>query len=106
MTGGGSMRKWALAAATLVGLLVPASASATATLSVENGAIRYVGDEGPNHLEVYGAEDGEQAIYAAGVSLGPGCRERPPRSDDQGLPRNVLCSRAGVDRVEFSGGGG
>jgi hypothetical protein len=95
-----------VAATMLVSLGAAGPALATATLSVENGAIRYVGDENPNHLEVYTVEDGEQALYAAGVTLGPGCRERPRRDDDQGLPRNVLCSRAGVDRFEFTGGGG
>ena len=90
----------------VVSLLAPATASATATLSVENGAIRYVGDDGPNHLEVYGVEDGDQTLYAADVTLGPGCRPRQSRPDDQGLPRNVVCSRAGVDRFEFTGGAG
>jgi Ca2+-binding RTX toxin-like protein len=95
-----------IAAAALLLTLCAAAPASAATLSVENGAIRYVGDEGPNQLEVYSVEDGEQALYAAGVTLGPGCRERPRRDDDQGLPRNVLCSRAGVDRFEFTGGGG
>jgi Ca2+-binding RTX toxin-like protein len=95
-----------IAAAMLIALGAAATPAPAATLSVENGAIRYVGDEGPNQLEVYPVEDGEQAIYAAGVTLGPGCRERPRRDDDQGLPRNVLCTRAGVDRFEFTGGGG
>jgi Ca2+-binding RTX toxin-like protein len=88
----------------LLGFALPAAASASATISVENGAIRYVGDDGPNRIDVFAVENGEQAIDATGVTIGSGCRERPP--GEPGGFGNVLCSRAGVDRFEFAGGAG
>jgi Ca2+-binding RTX toxin-like protein len=88
-------------------LSAPASASATPTLAVENGAIRYVGDSGDNRLDVYNVENGEQSLYARDVTLGPGCRERPPDTGPTtGLQGNTLCTRTGVDRIEFVGGEG
>jgi Ca2+-binding RTX toxin-like protein len=82
-------------------------AAGAATLGVENGAIRYVGDSGPNELDPFPVENGEQAFYAEGVTLGPGCRARPPDPGPTNSPRgNVLCSRDGVTRIEFVGGDG
>jgi hypothetical protein len=93
----------------LLCLALPAAASASTTLSVENGAIRYVGDDGPNEFFVQDLENDEQAFSVADDTvLGPGCRQRPPDTSGQGgrpPAGNVLCSRAGVDRIEFVGGG-
>jgi hypothetical protein len=100
----GGARIWSGVAIAAAMLLAPAAAAHAATLDVENGAIRYVGDDGPNDIEVFPVENGEQSIYATNVKLGSGCRERPP---EQGYSNgNILCSRAGVDRVEITTGGG
>jgi Ca2+-binding RTX toxin-like protein len=100
-----------VAAATVaVSLCAPAMASATSTLSVENGAIRYVGDDGPNDLFVQDVENGEQAFSVADDTvLGSGCHKRPPSTDGGGgrpPAGNVLCALAGVDRIEVSTGDG
>src|SRR4051812_10366456 len=95
------------AAVVAFALVAPVSASASATLAVENGAIRYVGDSGDNRLDVFGVENGEQSLSAIDVTLGPGCHERPPDSGPVGGPRgDILCTRAGVNRIEFVGGDG
>jgi hypothetical protein len=96
-------RGLALLAATLA-LAAPASASGSSTLSVENGAIRFVGDAGDNTLDVYQAENGEQSLHATDVTLGPGCHAAPP--DQQQKNGNILCARMGVNRIEFVGGDG
>jgi Ca2+-binding RTX toxin-like protein len=89
-------------------LAAPASASAGTTLGVENGAIRYVGDEGPNELTVWPVENGEQAFSVAdGTVLGSGCHKRSPDdTSDAARFSNTLCSLSGVSRIEFVGGDG
>jgi Ca2+-binding RTX toxin-like protein len=98
-----------LAVAAVV-LAAPATASATSSISVENGAIRFVGDETDNQLDVYRVENGEQSVYVRwDTTIGAGCHTGPPNSDpgpSSGLQGNVHCSRAGVDRIEFVGGDG
>jgi RTX calcium-binding nonapeptide repeat (4 copies) len=93
--------------ALVLALVVPATASAAATISVENGAIRFVGDETDNELDVYAVENGEQPVYVRwDTALGPGCH---PREHDQTYTApqgNASCSLVGVDRIEFVGGGG
>jgi Ca2+-binding RTX toxin-like protein len=85
-------------------LTVPAAASATATLGVENGAIRYVGDEGSNELTVSTVQNGEQAFYVAdGTALGSGCHHYTPDDPSESAFSNTLCSLSGVTRIEFVG---
>src|SRR5881275_1731746 len=85
-------------------LAMPASASATATLGLENGAIRYVGDNGGNELTVSSVQNGEQAFYVAdGTALGDGCHHYTPDSTNESAFSNTLCSLSGVNRLEFVG---
>ena len=102
-------RKSAVVAVLALALAAPAAASGKSSIAVENGAIRFVGDGLGNQLDVYKVENGEQSIYAVDVTLGPGCRTRPPDSNPgplTGLQGNILCTRTGVDRFEVVGGGG
>jgi Ca2+-binding RTX toxin-like protein len=98
----------AVLAALAFALAAPAAASAATTLGVENGAIRYVGDNGGNHFEVWPAENGEQAFWVAdGTVLGSGCHRRAPDDpSDAARFSNTLCSLSGVSRIEFVGGDG
>jgi Ca2+-binding RTX toxin-like protein len=91
-------------AAVAFALAAPASASATATLGVENGAIRYVGDNGSNELSVSGVQNGEQGFYVAdGTTLGEGCHHYTPTDTNEAAFSNTLCSLTGVSRIEFVG---
>jgi Ca2+-binding RTX toxin-like protein len=96
------------AAAVFFALAAPGTASASATLGVENGAIRYVGDNGENHFEVWPVENGEQAFsVAADTVLGSGCHRRAPDDTSEAARfSNTLCSLNGVSRIEFVGGDG
>jgi Ca2+-binding RTX toxin-like protein len=90
-------------AVALSSLLAPATADA-ASIGVENGAIRYVGDSGDNELIVWPAESGEHPFeVAGGTLLGTGCHKRAPGDEGHG---SVLCSLSGVSRIEILGGDG
>jgi hypothetical protein len=99
----------ALGAVVLVALSLaaPAAASATPTLSVENGAVRYVGDGASNSLWISYARNGEQGFQPQGpINIGPGCRDARSDTPRDAFAADVACSLSGVDRMELLGGFG
>jgi Ca2+-binding RTX toxin-like protein len=99
-------RRYVLAAFAAFALALPAGAEAAPAISVENGAIRLVGDDARNEVWIVDGATGEQGFQTDAVP-GPGCRDARSDPATAGPMRpDVACSLAGVDRIELIGGGG
>ena len=101
------MGRWASAAVAVaaIALAAPATAAATPRISVENGAIRYVGDADNDEVDLFGVEEagvGEER-HRGGLGARAGRRQQQEATEQHG-EKGEKCDGA-IHRPAARGGG-